>query len=305
VLTQKPVSTQLATQNQRLFHLEEMWSEFAREETGNPPDRSDPHQTAYIIYTSGSTGRPKGVMISHHNVLNFCVGMDAALPKEAIPACKIWLAVTSISFDISVLELFWTLSRGFQVVLQTEQETRTPPHTKEEATPVQQTKDIEFSLFYFANAAYEEAAEEGYKLLLEGAQFAHQHGFTALWPPERHFHEFGGLYPNPSVISAALATLTRHIHIRAGSVVLPLHHPIRVAEEWALVDQLSHGRTGRAFASGWNANDFAFAPEKYAQRKEIMTRDMETVRALWRGESVSIQNGHGEAVQVRTFPRPI
>jgi amino acid adenylation domain-containing protein len=71
---------------------------------------------AYVIYTSGSTGKPKGVMIEHRQVSNFFTGMDRVIGPE--PGA--WLAVTSISFDISVLELFWTLARGFHLVLQAE-----------------------------------------------------------------------------------------------------------------------------------------------------------------------------------------
>ena len=63
---------------------------------------------AYVIYTSGSTGKPKGVMIEHRNVLNFFAGMDAVIGSTP----GVWLAVTSISFDISALELLWTLTRG-------------------------------------------------------------------------------------------------------------------------------------------------------------------------------------------------
>lgn len=72
---------------------------------------------SYVIYTSGSTGKPKGVMVRHRNVVNFFTGMDGAIGSEP----GVWLAVTSISFDISVLELFWTLSRGFKVVIQGEE----------------------------------------------------------------------------------------------------------------------------------------------------------------------------------------
>ncbi len=68
---------------------------------------------AYVIYTSGSTGQPKGVMLEHRNVLSFFWAMDRVLGTEP----GVWLAVTSISFDISVLELLWTLTRGFKVVL--------------------------------------------------------------------------------------------------------------------------------------------------------------------------------------------
>ena len=68
---------------------------------------------AYVIYTSGSTGKPKGVMVENRNVVSFFTGMDQVLGCEP----GVWLAVTSLSFDISVLELLWTLTRGFKVVL--------------------------------------------------------------------------------------------------------------------------------------------------------------------------------------------
>ena len=73
---------------------------------------------AYLIYTSGSTGTPKGVMVRHSNVSNFFTAMDAKIPHAPGDS---WLAVTSLSFDISVLELFWTLARGFRVVLSSDE----------------------------------------------------------------------------------------------------------------------------------------------------------------------------------------
>ena len=71
----------------------------------------------------------------------------------------------------------------------------------------------------------------------------------------------------------------------AGSVVLPLHNPIRVAEEWSVVDNLSNGRVGLSFASGWHARDFVLQPENFKNRRELMANGIETVKALWRGES--------------------
>jgi amino acid adenylation domain-containing protein len=73
-----------------------------------------PDHLAYLIYTSGSTGKPKGVMVQHGNAVNLFAGMDQIL--DGPPGT--WLAVTSISFDISVVELFWTLTRGYKVILQ-------------------------------------------------------------------------------------------------------------------------------------------------------------------------------------------
>jgi len=78
-----------------------------------PPESRD---AAYVLYTSGSTGKPKGVVVTHRNVSNFFTAMDAVIGTEP----GVWLAVTSINFDISVFELFWTLARGFRVILQEE-----------------------------------------------------------------------------------------------------------------------------------------------------------------------------------------
>ena len=80
-----------------------------------PASNPAAYSLAYLMYTSGSTGTPKGVMVEHRNLVNFFAGMDRVVGIEE----GVWLAVTSISFDISVLELLWTLCRGFTVVMQT------------------------------------------------------------------------------------------------------------------------------------------------------------------------------------------
>ncbi|ORB88280.1 MupA/Atu3671 family FMN-dependent luciferase-like monooxygenase [Mycobacterium persicum] len=126
---------------------------------------------------------------------------------------------------------------------------------------------------------------------------------ATLWIPERHFHSFGGLSPNPSVLGAFLAGITTKIRIHAGSVVLPLHDPIRVAEEWAMIDNLSDGRIGVAFASGWQRNDFILAREPFDRRREVMWRDIDTVQRLWRGDPITFQRNGIEA-EVSLYPQP-
>jgi natural product biosynthesis luciferase-like monooxygenase protein len=265
-------------------------------------DGSTGEQLAYVIYTSGSTGRPKGVMVRHRNVTNFFVGMDRVLGGDVSKVDPgVWLAVTSLSFDISVLELLWTLCRGFKVVLHTGE--GAAAQRAKAAAPVQ-ARPISFSMFYFASDEGEHA-EDKYRLLLEGARFADQNGFEAVWTPERHFHAFGGLYPNPAVASAAIAAITKNVGIRAGSCVLPLHHPIRIAEEWALVDNLSRGRVGIAFAAGWHGRDFVLRPETFADRKNVMFTGVRQVQALWRGETVEFPGHDGKPTPIRTLPRPV
>lgn len=170
--------------------------------------------------------------------------------------------------------------------------------------PTSPEKQLDFSLFYFAddNAVY---GEDKYRLYREGAKFADRNRLTAVWTPERHFHEKAGLYPNPSVLSAALATITEHIELRAGSVVLPLHNSLRVAEEWSVVDNLSKGRVGVSFTSGWMPNDFAFFPERYATKRDEMFRGIQEVQELWRGNPIAGRDGVGKDIELRIFPKPI
>lgn len=298
VLTQDGMLPDLPEDVHRVS-LDSSWLRFAGESEENPACESTAENLAYLIYTSGSTGLPKGVMISHRNVVNFFAGVDRCFGPEETGT---WLAVTSISFDISVLELLWTLTRGFKVVIQSEAEIASAAIAQSKTSSPKQ--NIDFSLFYFASEESGPAADR-YRLLVEGAKFADEHDFTAVWTPERHFHEFGGLYSNPALTSAALAMITNRVQLRAGSVVLPLHHPIRVTEEWAFVDNLSHGRIAISFASGWHADDFVFAPEKYADRKQLMLQQLETVRSLWRGEAMSFKGGAGNDVEIRIHPRPI
>lgn len=261
------------------------------------PDGAGPEDLAYLIYTSGSTGRPKGVMVEHRNVANFFTGMDARLQKGDAP---VWLAVTSLSFDISVLELFYTLARGYKLVLAGDESKSLVSGGRISMTG----KGMDFGLFYWGND--DGPGKRKYQLLLEGAKFADSHGFSAIWTPERHFHAFGGPYPNPSVTGAAVAAVTKNIAVRSGSCVAPLHHPLRIAEEWAVIDNLTEGRAGLAVASGWQPDDFVLRPENAPPaNKSAMYEAINQLRALWRGEAVSYPNGSGKDVAVVTQPRPV
>ncbi|WP_328419923.1 MupA/Atu3671 family FMN-dependent luciferase-like monooxygenase [Streptomyces sp. NBC_00443] len=173
--------------------------------------------------------------------------------------------------------------------------------------PAARTTD--FSVYFFGDypqdtSASSEGGRGQYELLMEVARFADRHDFHALWMPERHFHSFGGLFPNPAVLAAALSRETERVRLNAGSVVLPLHDPIRVAEEWSMVDNLSGGRVGIGVASGWSAKDFVFFPDRFGRHKELMYEQLEEVRKFWRGDAVRRASGDGEA-EVRLFPRPV
>lgn len=115
-------------------------------------------------------------------------------------------------------------------------------------------------------------------LFLKVVRKAEDLGLSAIW-----IAEGTGLFLNPAILASAAAVATRRIALR-GCLAQPLHNPIRVAEEWALVDNLSGGRAGIA------VEDAA---------------GVDMVRRLWRGEAVRVPDGEGRPVEVRILPRPI
>ncbi len=258
---------------------------------------ADEKNLAYVIYTSGSTGRPKGVMIEHRNVANFFAGMDQRIERGE---ADVWLAVTSLSFDIAVLEIFWTLTRGFKVVLHRDRER--VEHGG--LDPAIAARPMAFGVMYWGND--DGQGPRKYELLLEGAKLADRSGFNSIWTPERHFHAFGGPYPNPAVTGAAVAAVTQNLEVRGGSCVVPLHHPIRIAEEWAVIDNLTNGRAAIGVAAGWHPDDFVLRPENTPPKnKDAMFETIEVVRRLWRGEAVDFPREDGSMLSVVTQPRPV
>ena len=111
-----------------------------------------PENLAYVMYTFGSSGRPKGVMVTHANVHNFLTAIDATLRPEASGAM---LSATSISFDFSIAELIWPLTRGYAIVLHSDGYERTPmSHASRHPD-----KPIGFSLFIWKAVGTQQASE--------------------------------------------------------------------------------------------------------------------------------------------------
>ena len=249
---------------------------------------------AYMMYTSGSTGLPKGVMVQHGNVDSFLRAMEPHVGTDT----GVWLSLTTLSFDISVLELFYPLTRGWKVVLYEGMAAARPSSVPS----VRSDNRLEMSLFFFGSEGIE--GGNSYDVLLEAARFADANNFAAVWTPERHFNAFGGPFPNPSVTGAAIAAITRRVGIRSGSCVLPLHHPVRVAEEWAVVDQLSGGRVGLSIAAGWHPEDFVLRPQNFRQSKTALLDQIDELQRMWRGEAVTYDGPKGP-VDVLPLPRPV
>ena len=165
--------------------------------------------------------------------------------------------------------------------------------------------DLPLLSVQFFSGDVEAESTDRYRLLIDAARSADRAGLHALWFPERHFNRFGGLYPSAALLAAAVATVTERIGLRGGSVVAPLHHPIRIAEEWAMVDNLSGGRAGLSFGSGFVPLDFVLAPDSFEARKEIMFGSLRAIRAMWQGVPYAGIGGTGLDTTVDVLPRPV
>ncbi|MEJ6486183.1 amino acid adenylation domain-containing protein [Nostoc punctiforme UO1] len=114
LLTQKQLLDQLTGHSAQVVCLDSDWETISQESAENPQVPVLPENNAYVLYTSGSTGQPKAVVIEHHSAVAFLDWATKVFSAEDFAGV---LAATSICFDLSVFELFATLSCGGQVIL--------------------------------------------------------------------------------------------------------------------------------------------------------------------------------------------
>lgn len=164
---------------------------------------------------------------------------------------------------------------------------------------------IEFSFLFFSDTRQDIQDSEKYSFLRDVTQFADREGFEAIYLPERHFSKFGSIFANPAIVAAFLIPQTKRIRFRTAGVTLPLHHPAEVVEWWAINDVLSGGRVDLGFGSGWNKEDFILSPDEFEDRKSILSERIETVKRLWRGETVNFLGANGVEVPTTVYPSPI
>jgi amino acid adenylation domain-containing protein len=120
VLTQQWLIAQLPIQSPvELICLDTDWAKIATQPTSTSTVHVSPDQIAYLVYTSGSTGKPKGVEARHRGVVNFITSMQR---QPGMTATDILLSVTTLSFDMAVLEIYLPITVGAQLVLVSREE---------------------------------------------------------------------------------------------------------------------------------------------------------------------------------------
>src|SRR3954469_9993592 len=137
------------------------------------------------------------------------------------------------------------------------------------------------------------------------ALYADQLAMHSAWIGEHHFNSLGVL-SCPDLVLAYIAARTERIRLAPAVTVLPLHHPIRVAEQWATLDLLSNGRVDFAAGRGYDAREYLPFKVDFSDNQGIFEEGMELVRTLWAADGrISHHGKHYQFDDVRITPKPV
>jgi alkanesulfonate monooxygenase SsuD/methylene tetrahydromethanopterin reductase-like flavin-dependent oxidoreductase (luciferase family) len=141
--------------------------------------------------------------------------------------------------------------------------------------------------------------------ILDEAVYAEQVGLHSAWIGEHHFSTLGVL-SCPDLVLAQVASRTESIRLAPAVTVLPLHHPIRVAEQWATLDLLSGGRVDFAAGRGYDRREYAPFHVSFEDNQSIFEEGMEIVRRLWASDvPISHRGRHYQFENVAITPHPV
>jgi len=136
------------------------------------------------------------------------------------------------------------------------------------------------------------------------AQLAEQVGFDVILVGEHHQHRDGFL-PSPLIVSTAVAVRTHKIRMGTGILLLPLYHPVHVAEDAATLDIISNGRLILGVGMGYQAGDFEAFGIPPSQRVSRMEEGIDIIRACWTQDTFSYDGKRFRLDNVAVYPKPI
>ena len=140
---------------------------------------------------------------------------------------------------------------------------------------------------------------------LEQMDLADSLGFDSLWVTEHHFRNFGGMMPSPSVILAAAAQRTKKMRLGAAVSIIPMHNPLRIAEEFAMVDQLSGGRLNFGAGRGMHPTEYAVFGYDWNDAQKRLPEALDIILRAWSGEPFEWQSEHYRFPKLRVYPQPL
>jgi alkanesulfonate monooxygenase SsuD/methylene tetrahydromethanopterin reductase-like flavin-dependent oxidoreductase (luciferase family) len=168
---------------------------------------------------------------------------------------------------------------------------------------------MDFGYFTLSDNHYENnprGANQFVADILAETVYADELGYHSAWIGEHHFNSLGVL-SCPDLVLAHAAARTERIRLAPAVTVLPLHHPIRVAEQWATLDLLSNGRVDWAAGRGYDRREYLPFHVSFEENQGIFEEGMELVRRLWEtgGQRISHKGKYYQFEDVRITPQPV
>jgi alkanesulfonate monooxygenase SsuD/methylene tetrahydromethanopterin reductase-like flavin-dependent oxidoreductase (luciferase family) len=167
---------------------------------------------------------------------------------------------------------------------------------------------MEFGYFTLSDNHYENNTRDANQFVADitaEGLYADQLGMHSAWIGEHHFNSLGVL-SSPELVLAFIAARTKHIRLAPAVNVTPLHHPIRVAEQWATLDLLSGGRVDFAAGRGYDSREYEPFHVSFADNQSIFEEGLEVVQKLWQAKDRIDHDGkHYQFKDVRITPKPL
>ena len=129
-------------------------------------------------------------------------------------------------------------------------------------------------------------------------------GFDMLFANEHHFDAYGGLVPSPTVMVAALAQRTKRVKLGSSIIVLPLHSPIEIAEQWGMIDLMSNGRVELGIGRGFVEYDYDRLRVPLQGAQDRLKDGLALIRKAWSGERFSHNGPYYQYENLQVWPRP-
>jgi alkanesulfonate monooxygenase SsuD/methylene tetrahydromethanopterin reductase-like flavin-dependent oxidoreductase (luciferase family) len=167
---------------------------------------------------------------------------------------------------------------------------------------------MDFGYFTLSDNHYENNWRSANRLvadIIDEAVYAEETGFHSAWIGEHHFSTLGVL-SCPDLVLAHVAARTRRLRLAPAVTVLPLHHPIRVAEQWATLDLISGGRVDFAAGRGYDRREYGPLGVSFEDNQSIFEEGLELVRQLWAEDApISHAGRHYRFDNVAITPCPV
>ena len=147
--------------------------------------------------------------------------------------------------------------------------------------------------------------EQFYQEVIEEAEYAEELGYEGFWVGEHHFQASYRVFPSPQMVLAAIAQRTKKLRLGTGVNVLPVNDPLRLAEDMAELDLISHGRVCFGAGRGYQPHEFAGFHIPMESAKERFWECLEIIRLAWTQEQFSYTGKFYHYEDIALLPRPV